>query len=753
MGEVQNNTGVALVRRDIDRANSGRLPLGADLLERMVSIYRDPTDIVGRAEKLSVVLQGIKAGHWEKPTVAIRKARECGDMALADRLKKALPAFTASGVFAPSRRKTNWVKPTGLLIIDIDGLESREKAEAVRDLLGKDPHVFAAFVSVSGKGVKAIVYIGAVADPAEFTAAWRAFAGYLKQKYGLDADPSGTDNSRLGFISDDPDIVVNRGPIRPFRERIYLPKPDTQPSDRSTDTIPTEWEIAAVQSAIAAISADCPYGVWRDMACAVKNGLGEEGFDVFDLWSATAPEKYDEAATTKLWDSLDAERPGGITVRTLFKRAAERGWVNPGPEPGRRTDVEVTDESDPKPTPKPWHGIQDQRVRDAIAGSLLEPMVQVLGSVAVPALPIQNTLPKAIVLAGTALSQPISEVLASPDLRRGLELARVVIDTAGGQGCNVWICQVAPSGAGKDLGYLPNKVASSEGVFVGHSGSAEGLADAMITNGGGLIVISELQNYLNQKRWEYAACSFLTQGFNGAQAKVALSRRSGGARDLAFCLPNLLASVQPEVLAGVADKLLMDSGFLPRFLFSYIPSRQAWRPRASMGERQPLNDAFRSYRSVQARVAVPEGYLQDVLDEFLEHDAPLPGHYCRLVNEYGPRLAVMLAVDPKNPHVVVITDDHWRRAGLLIRWFFSMAEQVLVTIGEPGHVKAMEDRFDRMLAFVRKHPEGVAKKHFSQNFHRGTTAAERDRDIQELRDRGLLTVQTVGKRTVLRCVK
>ena len=171
-----------------------------------------------------------------------------------------------------------------------------------------------------------------------------------------------------------------------------------------------------------------------------------------------------------------------------------------------------------------------------------------------------------------------------------------------------------------------------------------------------------------------------------------------------------------------------------------------------MIDRQPLDAAFRTYRRVQAHVSVPEGYLQDVMDEFLQNDAPLPGHFPRLVNEYGPRLAVMLAVDPAKPTEVTVTEDHWRRAGVLIRWFFGMAEQVLFTIGEPAHVKRMEDRLDRMLAFIRKTPAGVSKRMFSQQFHRGSTAAERDRDIQELRDRGLVAVLVEGRKTLLRAV-
>ncbi len=319
-----------MARKAFDKANNDRTPLGADLIESKVSLYIDPTDIVGRTEQLSVILDGIKRGHWEKPTVAIRKARERGDLALADRLKKALPAFTASGVFAPSRKKTNHVESAGLLVIDIDGLESLEKAEAIRDLLGRAPHVLAALVSVSGRGVKLLVYTGKVADDVEFKAAWRAFSGHLKDTFQLEADPSGTDICRLCFVSIDPGIVINLGPIVPFTPRVEIPAvlPVTaQPNP------PTEWDISVVRSALAFISADCSRAVWLRVACAIKNALGEAGYPVFIQWSETCPEKFDADAARNLWDSLEASKPGGVTVATLFRMAEERGWKHPGPPP------------------------------------------------------------------------------------------------------------------------------------------------------------------------------------------------------------------------------------------------------------------------------------------------------------------------------------------------------------------------------------------------------------------------------------
>lgn len=319
-------------RKAFDKANNDRAPLGADLIESKVSLYIDPTDIVGRAEPLSAIWDKIKCGHWEKPTVAIRKARERGDMALADRLKKALPAFTASGVFVPSRKKANLVKPSGLLVVDIDDFESLVKAETARDMLGRDPYVLAAFVSVSGRGVKLLVNIGAVADDAEFKEAWRAFAIYLKEQYGLEADFSGTDIGRLAFASFDQGAVVNLGPILPFTARVGGQNLDPRPSPDQHGP-PLEWDIAVVRSALAFISASGNRAEWLRIACAIKNALGEPGYPVFIQWSETCPEKFDAVEARKLWDSLEASKPGGVTVATLFRMAEGRGWKHPGPPP------------------------------------------------------------------------------------------------------------------------------------------------------------------------------------------------------------------------------------------------------------------------------------------------------------------------------------------------------------------------------------------------------------------------------------
>ena len=737
----------------------------AELVDRKVSRYQSARDNRGKPIALVEILEAIQAGHWEKPVAAIREALAAGDSAKAEGLKTALEGFTAAGVFAPTRKKTNLKEPTGCIIVDVDHLASTAKAEATRDTLGNDPHVLAAFVSPSGRGVKAIFYCGTCADDAEAKSAWRALADYLATTYSIQTDPSGKDVCRLCFVSHDPGAIIRTGEVRPFTARAEAPKPaaPAAPKDvNSSQPARTAPDAAVIRSAVAVLDAGCSRADWLAVACAIKNALGDSGFQIFDSWSATAPEKYDAGETRKLWNTIAAD--GGVTVGTLYKRAEDAGWINPTgrlalsirrQQAAEQAEAEAADievEAEPPAAPKPWEGITERQIAEAIDGTLLEPMVRVLSSVTKPPLPMGIALPKAIALAGCALAQPV-EFDHKKETRRGIELARNVIETAGGQTLNVMACIVYPSGECKDIGNIPATLTHSEGVNIGNAGSAEGLADAYIGNGAGMFIINELQPYLDPKKWQHAATGLLTSGWNQHQIKVVLSRRNGEPRDVRFCAPSVIANVQPQVLAEMADPLLLDSGFLNRFLFTFSDAPTSRRPNTDPISLEPLRRAFKAYRRMQVRVRVPQDYLQNVLDEFLTHDAPLAGHYNRLVNEYGPRLAFMLAVDPNRPHALEITQDHWDRAAVLLRWFFAHACRALEGIGVDRYVRKMESRLARMRAWIEKHPNGIQKRFFTLAFHKGSSAADRDRDLHELEERGQIFIHKTGGKTILKPVK
>ncbi|KVW14662.1 DNA replication protein [Burkholderia cepacia] len=81
-------------------------------------------------------------------------------------------------------------------------------------------------------------------------------------------------------------------------------------------------ESARVRAALAVIPAD-DYGVWVDMAFALKHGLGDAGFEIWDEWSRTAG-NYNERAARTTWRSV--KESGGKTLASLFWLAREHGF-------------------------------------------------------------------------------------------------------------------------------------------------------------------------------------------------------------------------------------------------------------------------------------------------------------------------------------------------------------------------------------------------------------------------------------------
>jgi putative DNA primase/helicase len=81
-------------------------------------------------------------------------------------------------------------------------------------------------------------------------------------------------------------------------------------------------EAARARAALAVIPAD-EYGTWVDMAFALKQGFGDEGFEIWDEWSRTAG-NYNERAARTTWRSVEAS--GGKTLASLFWLARQHGF-------------------------------------------------------------------------------------------------------------------------------------------------------------------------------------------------------------------------------------------------------------------------------------------------------------------------------------------------------------------------------------------------------------------------------------------
>jgi putative DNA primase/helicase len=80
------------------------------------------------------------------------------------------------------------------------------------------------------------------------------------------------------------------------------------------------------RSALAFIPSD-DRDVWVSMGMALKDGFGDEGFDLWDAWSRQS-DRYDERDARDVWRSIKAG--GGITLGTLFHEAKARSWRDDG---------------------------------------------------------------------------------------------------------------------------------------------------------------------------------------------------------------------------------------------------------------------------------------------------------------------------------------------------------------------------------------------------------------------------------------
>lgn len=143
-------------------------------------------------------------------TLEVRNASLQGDIETYRRLKQqTLPYVTPCGVFT-RRRSDCLAESSGLVVVDIDHLDSSKEAEILRQELFDDPylHPALAFISPSGLGVKAFIPYPSGQGTSE---GFRWAMNYVHCMYDADhqqpgkgVDTSGKDPVRSCFLCHDP---------------------------------------------------------------------------------------------------------------------------------------------------------------------------------------------------------------------------------------------------------------------------------------------------------------------------------------------------------------------------------------------------------------------------------------------------------------------------------------------------------------------------------------------------------------------
>jgi KaiC/GvpD/RAD55 family RecA-like ATPase len=182
----------------------------------------------------------IRSGKYEEPINSVRSIR---DSDAYRRAKTKLPSVTFGGVFSPVRNKKNIKLPTGFIVADIDHLQNAKK---VFNDLTDDEHVWFAFISPGGDGIKCGLRSETVSCDAEHKQFYSAVERYFQDVYDISIDPACKDISRLTFMSCDPGAYVNESACYfDHSEWSETLDPEPRPATSTTETNPKKQKYGA----------------------------------------------------------------------------------------------------------------------------------------------------------------------------------------------------------------------------------------------------------------------------------------------------------------------------------------------------------------------------------------------------------------------------------------------------------------------------------------------------------------------------
>ena len=255
-------------------------------------------------------LERIKDGYWQDIVLPIRTITDKEARAVA---KQKAPSVTISGTFS-SREDKGLTKPSGFIAIDIDGVE--DTAE-LKSLLCTDQHVYAAFVSISGRGLCLIMKI----NPARHSEAFQGISEYLYNSYQQIVDPTSINVSRLRFVSYDPDLYINENAEK------FTQYPKNKPPKKVEKVLYAQDDFSDILDQIVArrLNLCDNYHEWLRIAFAFVHHFGEAGRGDFHLVSQYSS-KYDSNVADKQYTACIKHKGSNhSTIATFYYYAKAAG--------------------------------------------------------------------------------------------------------------------------------------------------------------------------------------------------------------------------------------------------------------------------------------------------------------------------------------------------------------------------------------------------------------------------------------------
>lgn len=100
----------------------------------------------------------------------------------------------------------------------------------------------------------------------------------------------------------------------------------TQASNSPTGYLLDTRQVLEIRQALGYVDPDESYDIWVQVGMALQSTGTDNAFGLWNEWSQVGP-KYNSAIMRAKWASF-CDKPGGVSLPTIFKLAQDRGWVN-----------------------------------------------------------------------------------------------------------------------------------------------------------------------------------------------------------------------------------------------------------------------------------------------------------------------------------------------------------------------------------------------------------------------------------------
>lgn len=323
-----------------------------DILSSNISYQPDTWSEIKTEFSLQQILDYIKEEKIRSQIDKLRNELNNGNKDYYDIHKKRLPAVTFSGIFDKKRTLSNLKKYNPIVVLDIDKVDT-ENINLVQSVLLLDKFVLAFWKSPSNKGFKGLVPLTYQLKELDDSgidilhkSAFQKLSKYFIEKYQIEIDKSGSDITRLCFLSSDKDLIIkanfalfeiNDNDIvikkekknyssttlfsRNSNDALYNPANKNDPQHRKLISDIIRYLNTKKKS----ITYD--YENWCKVAMAISSTFTFDiGLKYFRKLSIRDNDKYDETICTNFLINCYETRKGDITFSSIIYLANQQGY-------------------------------------------------------------------------------------------------------------------------------------------------------------------------------------------------------------------------------------------------------------------------------------------------------------------------------------------------------------------------------------------------------------------------------------------